>query len=220
MIFEEGIDNFAVVLRGQSIEKIDRVYKNYSSCLFVSDLDNEIDKLGKYLVNKNGVQLVNRGITCPWRKENYEKMKVKDVIFPRVKGAREKIKGGDIKTKKLKSLYKNLNLRIHYLPSFVMKYAPFFGKDFKFVNTGVLGIVYALTVVRPKHLWIIGLDFYQTDYIVKRKGFSLVKRQERMKEYDVANVLIKKFIEPRKDVQFHIVTYYDGFPKLDNLELL
>ena len=46
------------------------------------------------------------------------------------------------------------------------------GLEKDFTNAGILALCYTLDVIKPKNLWICGLDFYSKDYIFRRSSNS------------------------------------------------
>ena len=62
---------------------------------------------------------------------------------------------------KVDFMIRNLIIKIHILINFLME-----GLE-KFPNAGLLALCYTLDVIKPKNLWICGLDFYSKDYILE-----------------------------------------------------
>ena len=214
--FQENIESFGVILKGKSIEKIDRVYCNYDDCFIVNNFDKEIGLLERYLVNKNTVHVVNRLMTAPLTPSNYKKMGITDIQLSK-DSAR-----GDPMLRTAIGHYKSLGLRVHFLPERLLRFNRYFGPEYanKHPNTGILAIAYALDIIRPKNLWIVGLDFYQADYLVRRPHQSPIEKQrEKMKRLDLVNVFVD-ILKKYPDVNVNMVSYYDGFPTLENLNIL
>ena len=214
--FPENIENFGVILKGKSIEKIGKVCHNYNDCFIVNNFDKEIELLEKYLVAKNTVHFVNALMTAPLTPENYKKTGITDIQLSRAsaKGIEKAIK-----------YYKSLGLRIHFLPKRLLEFnrdidADYSGKEYRYPNTGVQAIIYALDIIRPKNLWLVGLDFYQQDYLVRRPHQSLLEQQRaQIKRLDLINVFVS-ILKRYPEVNVNMVTYYEGLPELKNLSVL
>jgi len=222
--------NFGVVLKGSSIEKIDQINNKFSNCFIVNKFDEELDLIGHYLEGKNIVHLVNKSKTAVLEKSYYEKYNIKEILLYKENVLRD-----------LELWYKiyklrSMGLTTVFLTKGLLKDSEkMFGKgghykvnntyhelNFtkKFPNTGFLAIYYALEVIRPKNLWIIGLDFYQKDYLVRRDWNTPInvmqKKIEKINGYKTIENWIKKY----KNTQFNILTYFDGFKPQKNLTLL
>ena len=214
--FTENIENFGVILKGKSIEKISRVYQNYTDCFIVNNFDEEIKLLEEYLIGKNTVHFVNRMMTAPLTPENYRKMGITDIQLSKVSPR------GDRPLKKAIKHYESLRLRTHFLPERLLKFNSDFGPEYanKYPYTGVLAVIYALDIIRPKNLWIIGSDFYQADYLVRRPHANPIEIQRaKVERVDMVNVFIN-ILKRHPDVNINMVTYYEGLPELKNLNIL
>jgi len=214
MVYKENLDSFAVLLRGKSIEKISTAKGQFEDCMFVNNFDAEVKRFGNDLKCERSMQLVNQQTTVIWKEENYKEMGVKDVIFYKPKKAENE------KMKDAKAVYKKYGLNIHYMPENILKYAKLFGKKDKFPNTGMLAIFYAVKELKPKDLWIVGLDFYQTDYIERKFHQSpLEKQQQKMADFNIPSIFEEHILKAHPEINFHLVTYYDDYPDLKNVEI-
>jgi len=104
----------------------------------------------------------------------------------------------------------------------MLEFNKFFGPEYadKAPNTGFLAIVYALELLKPKNLWVIGLDFYQSDYLFRRAHQSpLNKQQEKMERIDLINIFTK-IIKDYPETKINFLSYYKEFPRLKNLHML
>jgi hypothetical protein len=86
----------------------------------------------------------------------------------------------------------------------------------KIKNTGVCCIFYVSEVVRPKTIWIIGLEFYKENYLVKENYPHQRPKTEKIKLEDSFIQIVRDY----PNIQFNLVTYYKGLPKIKNLEIL
>ncbi len=215
LYFKNDINNFGIILRGKSLEKYPEIYKQYKSCLIVNNFDKEIENYPNYYIKKDAVHLVNRLRTAICSRQTYNKTNIKNIIFSK---SRE-----DGNIKQVIPLYKKLNLYIHFMPEYILNISSlYFGDKYKerCPNTGFLGILYICQHYSPKDVWIIGLDFYQTDYLTRRPWQNPLKiQQEKIKEINMIDNFIK-LINNYPNTMFHVITYYDKLPKLQNLEVL
>lgn len=214
--FPGNIENFGVILKGKSVEKIGNVYHNYNDCFIVNNFDKEIELLEEYLVAKNTVHFVNRLMTAPLTPGNYKKMGITDIQLSKVSDE------GDRALKKAIKHYKSLGLNTHFLPGRLLRFTSDFGSEYakKYPQTGVLAVIYALDVIRPRNLWIIGLDFYQADYLVRRPHQTPIEKQRaKMERIDMVNTFIN-ILKSYPEVNVSMVTYYEGLPELKNLNIL
>ena len=227
--FNTNQNNFAVILKGGSIAQIDKIYKNFDDCLIVNKFDEELDLIGKYLKDKNIVHLVNKSKTAILSKDNYQKYNINEILL---------YKDSILKDYELLlKIYrmKAMGLKTVFLPKNLLeKSGDLFGKnghfkidnkkhklDFrkKFPNTGFLAIYYALKVIKPKNLWIIGLDFYQKDYLVRRNWNTPINVMQKKIEKINGYKTIENWIEKYSNTTFNIHTYFDGFNEQENLRL-
>jgi hypothetical protein len=214
--FRDGLESFAVLLKGRSIEKIDRVYGEYDHCFIVNNFDREIELLEPYLINKRTVHFVNRLMTAPLTVPNYRKLGITDVQLSKATA-----KGDDVLRESL-GCYVQRGLRIHFLPASLLRFNRRFGVEYRAAhpNTGVLAVIYALDVIRPTNLWVVGLDFYQHDYLARRPHVVPLEQQRaRMRRLDLVDVLAG-VMESYPEVNVNLVTYYEGFPELENVTIL
>ena len=50
--FESGVENFGLIMKGQSLENIDKIYKNFNHGYMINNFDLEMERYGKYLIKK------------------------------------------------------------------------------------------------------------------------------------------------------------------------
>jgi len=213
-LFPTNTKNIGIILKGKSIEKIDKVYNKYDHSIFVNNFDLEYKKFRDYFIGKHSIQLVNRLNTAVCKKKVYQDLNIKDVMMCKPK------EYNDPKIERLTNKYRKRGLNINYVPKECMTLAKHFGPKDKYTNTGILAFVYTIQIVKPKHVWAVGLDFYQSDYLFRRKHQNpLVRQQKKMKDRNTIENFIEHILKPNPDIMFHIVSYYD-WPKLDNVEII
>jgi len=214
-IFQKNLDNFGLILRGRSIEKIRLAANKFEDFIIVNNFDKEVGATGKYLQGKRGVQLVNMELTAKCERKNYELLGIKDIMFSR----REK------KGHRMAPIgpYRQLGLRVHFTPDEVwkcLKDYPNADKRKKFPNTGMLGFSYCVYYLAPKNLWIVGLDFYHADYLFRRSHQTVWEVQRRRTDSNQLVEVFVKTVKKNPNINFHMVTYCEVLPNLPNLEIL
>jgi len=216
--FCPGIENFGVILKGKSIEKLPKVSDEFKDCFIVNNFDKEIEIIGNCLLDKNIVHFTNRSFrTAPLKPENYRKLNIREVQLYKSSALWDK------RLLYIMYIYQSLGLRTVFLPrQLLSKSGGLFGSEFekKFPSTGLLAILYALEIIKPKNLWIVGLDFYQSDYLVRRDYNTPIEiMRAKMKKTDAPGA-VNRWITEYPNVNFNIVTYFDGFETSPNLRLL
>jgi len=213
--YSEG-GSFGVVLKGKSIELLGEVEHNFENCFIVNNFDMEIEAVGDILKNKNCVQFVNRLLTAPLTRSNYEMLGVRHIQLPKATSFL------DFKMREVMKVYSDYGMTLHYLPKSLLEFNKNFGKEYakKCPNTGAMAIYYALKMLRPKVLWVIGLDFYQHDYLFRRTHQNPLELQrEKMDRINLVQVMADLF-KSNPDTQIKMVTYCDDFPELENVEII
>ena len=97
-----------------------------------------------------------------------------------------------------------------------------FGSEFekKFPSTGLLAIYYALEIIKPKNLYIVGLDFYQSDYLIRREWNTPIEIMRNKMEKTDAPGAVDKWINDYSDTNFIIGSYFEKFAPHNNLHLI
>lgn len=209
--YPNNIKNFGIILKGKSIRKIGDVYQKYQHQMIVNNFDLEYKPLKKYLIGKFTVQMVNTLKTARCHKNVYRGMQIGKILASRPEQ--------DENFKKVKYRFSRMGLDVYPFPDNSMRLSSFFGNDTKYGMTGIAAIVYVLDVIKPKHLWIIGLDFYQKDYLFRRAHqYPLSRTKPRFAGYPA--LFVEHIVKKHPKTKFHMVTYYKSFPKLKNLEII
>jgi hypothetical protein len=120
--------------------------------------------------------------------------------------------------------YQSLGLKTVFLPKdMINRSKDIYGAEFakKFPNTGQLAMYYTIEIIKPKNLWVIGLDFYQADYLCRegRPHMATIELQRtKMKRMNAVKV-VEDWITEHPEINFNIVTYYEGLKPQDNLKV-
>lgn len=215
--FDAEPDNFGILCKGRSIEKLGEIESHFQDCFLVNNFDPEIEKIGRFLENKRIVHCVNRLLTAPLKPLNYIKLNISEVLLSKSSLFWDRL------LLRVFIHYKRLGLSPVFLPpKFLALSNELFGSEGlnKFPNTGLLALIYTLSVIRPKNLWIAGLDFYQQDYLIRRPHQDpLQKQQQRMDEIGAIDVF-HRLVSKSHDTTFYMLSYYDGFKAFPNLRCL
>ena len=220
MYFEKGLENFGVILKGASVQRINEVYHNFNNCFMVNNFDRNVDNdcsewstVHPYLSGKKIVHFVNRLDTAPLLPKHYKKLGIENVQFTKT--------FYDNRLKHMKRIYESYELTCNLLPEELLEYNKSFDDSYsqKHPNTGVLAIIYAAHMLRPKNLWVIGLDFYQGDYLFRRPWMAPLKQQrEKMKRTNMVNHFVD-VVKKNSSVNFKMITNAT-LPKIENLQIL
>lgn len=223
------MDNFGVICKGKSLERLTLVSDNFTDCFIVNYFEKELEKFSNIFQSKNIIQFVNRRGTIRMPKRIYEKFNITELQYnlpERIKGQKTELV--DKKTKKRLREYSEFNLKLNFLPEELLVWNKFFRPyenypneyTFKHPNTGIQACIYAAQIVRPKNLYIIGLDFYQDDYLYRREVCNPLKvQQKKMKRCHMIEhfeFVINSFI----DINWFIVTNYKRLKHKDHVKLL
>jgi len=213
--FSKGMENLGIMLKGKSLELFPRYDQRFGNCFLVNNYDEELKLIGKHLVGKKCVHFVNRLMTAPLHPKNYRQLDTTDVQLSKASAFGDKRLGVAVRH------YRSLGLRTHFLPKNLLKFNLDFGKEYsrKHPNTGVLAIIYALEMLRPKTLWIIGLDFYQSDYLIRRAHQNPIEIQrEKIERINLVEVTAGIF-RAYSDIKINLISYYQGFPEVPNVRV-
>ena len=214
-------ENFGLLLKGASLDKLSIYKNNFDQCIVVSDYDDELRVIGDQILGKEIIHFRNREPRSRLSKKNHIKYNVKEVQLGQV------FRWNHYPLIKSYLIYKCFfsNINVYFLPEKLRIFNDRFGNEYKlkFPNTGILSIIYTLEIIRPKVLWLFGLDFYARDYYVKqlknpdpRPSSERNKKIVRLKMAEYVAELFSEY----PDTKIMLGTYYQDWPDLSNLELL
>lgn len=198
------MDDVGILLRGKSLEKLPLIIDKFNHCYIVNDFKKELNFVGKYIKGKNIIQYSNSMMDAMLVARDYKKFNINEVNLSFTK-----------------SMFKNkYNIVGEYKKRGVKKVsflANQYEQDTRGIhNTGVCCIFYISEVIRPKRIWMIGLEFYHSNYFVKKNLAHQLAKTKKIK-------LIDSFIKIVKDhpnIEYNVVTYFRDLPKLDNLNIM
>ena len=218
--FPESPDNFAVMLKGASLDKLSKYFDGFHDCFIVSDYDDELSVVGPYLKGKNVCHFTNRSRQASLSRRNYRKYNIQHIQTGQV------FRLQHLRLLETYFYYKMLlaGLKVHSLPEKLLKYHKGFGEKYftKFPNTGILSLTYTLEMIRPKTLWVFGLDFYSTPYMVDQSqgtSLSLEQQAEKMGRLNLPNYVCQLFgCFPETEIK--MASYYADWPDIPNMTLI
>lgn len=213
MLFPENPSSFGVLLKGSSLSQFPKYSEKFNHCFIVNDFKKEIEYIGNFLEGKKIVHFVNKSHHAPLRQSQYLYLNIDNIQIYQAFNFFE------IGLLKAWLRYTVLRKKINWLPDNLLKFNKSFGKEFikKFPNTGILAVIYALEIIRPKELWIFGMDFYKTNYLFRRDYHTTlspqIEKYEKLGLIEYVAELFKKYPSTR----INLVTSYKEFPEVDNV---
>jgi hypothetical protein len=198
------MDNVGILLRGKSLEKLPLIIDKFNRCYIVNDFKKEISLVGEYIKDKDIIQYSNSMIDAMLVANQYKKFNINEVNLSFTK-----------------SMFKNkYNIVNEYKKRGVEKVsflADQYEQDTRGIhNTGVCCIFYVSEVIKPKKIWMVGLEFYLSDYLVKK---NYPHQLQKTKKINLVDSFIK-IVKDHPNIEYNIVTYFKELPKLDNLNIM
>lgn len=212
-LFNSNTENFGILLKGNSVSSVIDYYNNFDACFIVNNFERELPEFEKLLNNKEVIHFINRLPTAPMSFSSYMALNIDKIIFMKPFDIL------DLSMLRNYMLYKFLRKRVYFLPRFIQKIDWGFGDEYKkkFPNAGILSLIYALEVIKPKNLWIFGLDFYHGDYLMRRKHQNPIEIQrekfDRLNLIEFTENLFSKYTE----TTINIITSCSEFTPSSNV---
>lgn len=201
------MDDIGILLRGKSLEHIALIHDKFKDCYIVNGCGEEIDMFEQYIKGKNIAHFVNSGTrSALFNRRQYEKYNINQVHFSFTKGMIT-----IARTIKLRDLYATYGVtELNHMPEKYRKRVE------SIRNTGVCCIFYVSEVIKPKRIWISGLDFYREDYLVKENSPHHLPKSKKI---DLTGSFVK-IVKNHPNIEYNLVTYYKELPKINNLTIL
>ena len=216
-------ENFGLLLKGASLDKLPKYYKNFDECMIVSDYDDELEIFGEFLLYKKITHFTNRSFNSSLTRKNYKKYGIKDVQLGQV------LRWNHYLLIKTFISYQLMfaDLTVTFLPEELREFNKPFGEEYalKFPNTGILSIIYVLNIIKPKNLWIFGLDFYARKYAVEQiknpvdENSPLEQREKKIERLELVK-FTSELLNKSEETNINLVTYYKDWPNSKNLRVL
>jgi hypothetical protein len=214
MLFPENPSSFGVLLKGSSLSEFPEYSDKFNHCFIVNDFKKEVEHIGSFLEGKKIVHFVNKSHYAPLYPSQYLHLNIDNIQIY------QKFNLFEIGLLKAWLRYTILRKKIYWLPDNLLKFNKTFGKEFvkKFPNTGILAVIYALEIIRPKELWVFGMDFYKSNYLYRRDYHKTLSPQidkyAKLGLIDFVADLFKQY--PSTNINF--VTSYKEFPEIKNVK--
>ena len=217
--FKPEIENFGLIMKGASLENIKKIHNNFKHCFIINNFDLEMKLYGEYLENKEVVHFVNKLFTAHMYKKNYERLNIKHIQMST---------NFFLSTKLLRVWYryKKMGLQVNFMNKKFNNKDSFFNKFFegkfryRFPNAGILALCYTLDVIKPKNLWICGLDFYSEDYIFRRPHQTPLELQQKKMQDSKLPVKTMEIMSLYKDININLYSYFKNLNAPSNVKLL
>ena len=196
------MENIGILLRGKSIENLSVISDKFERCFIVNDWNKEIKIFENQLRDKDIAQFSNSMHETILLHSQYKRFEINEVFFAFTRSMLERRKLGILKAYQERG--------IEYVGFLDEKYKE---RTKQIRNTGVCAIFYAAEVLKAKNIWIAGLEFYKENYLVKPNYPHQRPKTEKIKLEES----FIKIVEEYPQINFNLVTYYKGLPKLPNL---
>ena len=77
--FRWEIDDFGLLLKGASLDKLHSYSSEFDNCFIVSDYDDELEHIGHLILGKRIAHFTNRSIQAKLSKDNYVNYKINNI---------------------------------------------------------------------------------------------------------------------------------------------
>jgi hypothetical protein len=214
---------------------------NFDNCYVVNHFEKELSQFRDIFDSMEITQFINRRGTVRMSKQTYEDFGITELQYnmPQfINGWWRKQRiphmqtlQADKKTKKRWREYcDDYGLVLLWLPDDVLFWNEWFAIRhvenypgeymWKHPNTGIQACIVAAETKGSEEIYVVGLDFYQDDYLHRRDVcLPLTRQRAKMKR----TRMIEHFedvLDHYKDIQWHIVTNYKSLRHGDHVELL
>ena len=212
--------NFGVLLKGTSLNKVREYSTKFSSCFIVSDFDDELASVGAFIQGKEIVHFTNRSKQAQLSASSYKKFGITQIQT----SVPFTFKDYKLHQARASFFLKQPKGKFYYLPDELSTLSSQFGPAYKrkFPNTGVMSILFALYKIKPKNLWIFGLDLYERPYSVAQSrdpGISLQEQKFKIDRLGLKHFLFDH-IRSCYTTKVHLATLMSDVPDLRNVERL
>lgn len=204
--------NYGILFRGKSLEKVSQITNNFYDCMIVNNFEREFELIGKYLSNKKIDQIVNMKTDSCLLDETIKKFNVEciQLSFPEKHDQLEKNKRRVRRSQQMLEYCKNRNLRTRFLPDHLFK------KSMEMRNTGLTGLLCVSDQLKPENIWLVGLDFYRSDYLTRKLLDGQFENSLKLKMTDSFMNIVNGY----KHINYHILSYCRELKTKDNLEVI
>ena len=205
------IENVGILLRGKSLENLEKISDKFRTCFIVNDFKEELEMFRSLLKDKHIFHFANSMRDAALQRDQYRDFRIKTIMFSFTETMAMESKNKKKNPRVLEDHYRSLGLtNIHFLPSILENTT----KSIK--NTGLSCIMYVSKFIRTPNIWIAGLDFYESDYLVKENF-----KYQRQKAKDIKMIeSFVKIVRAHPNITYHLSSrHYEGLPSMENLRV-
>jgi len=198
------VNNVGILLRGKSLTRVKSIHKTFNCCYIVNDFKKEIRKVEPYIKGKEIIHVVNSMDDAGLRRVDYKDFNIKKMVFA---FTREMYK----RSRPIERHYKKMGVPNHeYFPDSYTE------RLLQTRNTGLNSILYVSDIIRPKNIWIVGLEFYQEDYLVKKNSKHHSKKAKKIKMIETFLDIVRE----HPNISYYMITYCKELPNdINNLHI-
>jgi len=204
------LSTLAVLCRGSSLSCLDEMHDQFDHCFIVGQFDKALIRLGSFLQGKKIVPIINKS-TIQTSKKVCKRFGIRDlqctfdgwIDRPMSKGRRQLFQ-------KIKS--SNPWLTTHAAPPGIRERRG----DVDWCTSGIYAVDLA-AFLRPKHIIVVGLDFYEADYFAREKVHVSLKKNR--KRQDEMLQMFDRIAARDSDTKFDIYTKSTHVRPRDNIRI-
>jgi len=196
--------SFGIVASGESIRYLPEVGSNFDNCVVFNNCSKELNHFADIFRKKKIGQVINKIPEETLPPDIYKKFNINSVYF--------------VVREKDKYLYRDT---IAKLTSYGVNYyvapeemADFFGR-YKYINLSHYALENACRYVAPAKMYIVGLDFYEGDYLFQKTSAYLKEKAKRIRMVDTFHDIVSRY----PDIKFYIWTKSPNVKATENLEV-
>lgn len=211
------VKNFGILLKGQSLELLSKYSHEFQSCFIVSDFDDELPSVKDLIQRKKIIHFTNRSKQAQLSRNSYKIYNIKDIQAGQI------FRWCHFRLMQA-ALYRfmlNPRIKFHFLPEHLLSLNDELPLEYqyKFPNTGILSVLFALNIIKPKNLWIFGLDFYEAPYMniqTQSTNLSIRDQNQKIERLNLKNFLFEN-IKQNNSTVVHLASYAKEIPQISNL---
>jgi hypothetical protein len=204
-----------ILLKGRSLSAFVKAPSDCDQIILVNNFERELIRLEDLIYQTPCIHFINRLPTAPMSFSSYKAIGVEKVVFMKPFSILDYNMFRSFLT------LKSISMKVEFLPKFIQKRSWGFGKEYskKFPNAGILAIIYALEYLRPQKLSIFGLDFYEADYLYRRKHQNPLSLQKAIfNRLGLVN-FTERLLGSYPGVKVELYTKYHKFNAAKNVTL-
>ena len=213
----KGCDTFGVLLKGRSLELLPKYHLNFDKCFIVSDFDDELRTMRDYVKGKQIIHFTNRSRQAQLNAANYRDLNITHIQTGQV----FRFNHFRLIYARMYRLFQNPFVRFCFLPEHLLDLNKDFPPEYalKYPNTGILAAIFAILEIRPKNLWVFGLDFYESDYMESQTqdpGLPRTAQNDKIVRLGLKDHFMS-IVERNQDTNVFMGTDCSDIPDLPNL---